>query len=128
MPPARRETTPVVAAVVVPPAPTPRLTAPDIPARTGRETTATPSSVPKRAAQKAFSVQVGSFRSQEHATRLLSKLIQKGYQAQITTFTGPGGDAWYRVRVGNFADRSAATQTAQQLKTQNQGSTIVAVD
>ena len=127
-PPARHETTPVVAAAVVPPTPTPRPTAPEVPARTGVETTAAPSSVPKRGAHKAFSVQVGSFRSQEHATRLLSKLIQQGYQAQITTFTGPGGDAWYRVRIGNFADRSAATQTAQQLKTQNQGSTIVAVD
>lgn len=118
-PPARRETTPVMAAAVVPSAPT---------ARAGGETTAPPSSVSKRGTQKAFSVQVGSFRSQEHATRLLSQLIQKGYQAQITTFTGPGGDAWYRVRIGNFADRSAATQTAQQLKTQNQGSTVVAVD
>lgn len=126
--PTRRETAPVVAVVVVPPAPTPRLTDTDIPARPGVETTATPSSVPKRASQKAFSVQVGSFRSQEHATRLLGQLAHKGYQAHITTFTGPDGASWYRVRIGSFSDRSAATQTAQQLKTQNQGSTVVAVD
>jgi cell division protein FtsN len=82
---------------------------------------------PGRASDGPFSVQAGSFRTAQQAERLQRSLARKGYQAQVQVFTTPDGkESWYRVRVGGFADRSAADRAAQRLTTQEKIPAIVA--
>lgn len=81
-----------------------------------------------RSGDGQYSVQAGSFRSPEQAERLRSQLAQKGYQARVQLFTAPNNESWYRVRVGNYNDRSAAGQTAQNLTSREQLQTVVAND
>ena len=66
--------------------------------------------------ERFYSVQVGSFRKVEQAYRLQDQLIKKGYQARIGLSIVQGKGAWYRVRVGRYADRGAANKTAQRLQ------------
>lgn len=66
--------------------------------------------------EKFYSVQVGSFRKVEQAYRLQSELMKKGYEARIGFSIVAGKGAWYRVRVGRFADRGSANETAQRLQ------------
>ena len=73
-----------------------------------------------------FSVQVGSFGSAEQAERLRTNLAQKGYPVRVQPAPVPGQGLRYRVRVGNFADRTAADQTAHHLTAQEQVPAIVA--
>lgn len=73
-----------------------------------------------------FSVQVGSFGHAEQAERLRTNLAQKGYPVRVQPTTVPGQGVRYRVRVGNFADRTAADQTAHHLTAQEQVPAIVA--
>ena len=73
-----------------------------------------------------FSVQVGSFEHSEQAERLRTNLSQKGYQARIQPAAVPGQGLRYRVRVGNYPERTAADQTAQHLTAQEQVPAIVA--
>jgi cell division protein FtsN len=63
-----------------------------------------------------YSVQVGSFRNVEQASRLQNQLIKKGYQARIGLSIVEGHGAWYRVRVGRYADRGAADKSARRLQ------------
>lgn len=73
-----------------------------------------------------FSVQVGSFGHAEQAERLRTNLAQKGYPVRVQPAAVPGQGVRYRVRVGNFADRTAADQTAHHLTAQEQVPAIVA--
>jgi cell division septation protein DedD len=72
-----------------------------------------------------YSVQVGSFRGREQAERLRGRLRRKGYPTWIQTSLVPEHGIWYRVRVGHFADRTAADQTAQRLISQEGLSVMV---
>jgi len=71
-------------------------------------------------------VQVGSFESAEQAERLRTNLAQKGYPARVQPAAVPGQGLRYRVRVGNFADRTAADQTANHLTAREQVPALVA--
>ena len=62
-----------------------------------------------------YSIQVGSFRSAEQAHSLREQLLKKGYEARVGLAMAQGA-AWYRVRVGRYADRGAADRTAQRLR------------
>ena len=73
-----------------------------------------------------FSVQVGSFGSSEQAERLRTSLAQKGYPARVQLSSVPGQGLRYRVRVGSYAERTAADQTAHHLTAQEQVPAIVA--
>ncbi len=67
-------------------------------------------------AERFYSIQVGSFRKVEQAYRLQDQLIKKGYQARIGLSIVAGKGAWYRVRVGRYANRGSANKTAQRLQ------------
>lgn len=89
------------------------------------------SAAPTPAAGKAasgtdYSVQVGSFGSSEQAERLRTNLAQKGYPVRVQLSEVPGQGLRYRVRVGNYADRAAADQSAHHLTAQEQVPAIVA--
>ena len=62
-----------------------------------------------------YSIQVGSFRSAEQAHSLREQLLKKGYEARVGLAMAQGA-AWYRVRVGRYAERGAADRTAQRLR------------
>ena len=80
----------------------------------------------KTTSAEDFSVQVGSFGNAEQAERLRTNLAQKGYPVRVQPTALPGQGVRYRVRVGNFADRTAADQTAHHLTAQEQVPAIVA--
>jgi cell division protein FtsN len=80
----------------------------------------------KATSAEDFSVQVGSFGSAEQAERLRTNLAQKGYPVRVQSSAVSGQGLRYRVRVGNFADRTAADQTAHHLTAQEQVPAIVA--
>ncbi len=75
--------------------------------------------------ERFYSVQVGSFRKVEQAYRLQHQLVKKGYQARISLSIVEGKGAWYRVRVGRYADRGSANQTARRLQTKEKIDVLV---
>jgi len=85
-----------------------------------------PADATARATAADFSVQVGSFGSAEQAEQLRTNLAQKGYPVRVQSTAVPGQGVRYRVRVGSFADRTAADQTAHHLTAQEQVPAIVA--
>jgi cell division protein FtsN len=85
-------------------------------------------SSPSRSSGAGYSVQVGSFRTQEPAEQLRRRLTQKGYPARVQASVLSGKGVWYRVRVGHFTERLVADQMAQRLTTQERISTIVAAE
>lgn len=65
---------------------------------------ATPPSVPaKPAVRGAFTVQVGSFKTDSEARGMARKLEQKGYTASVVSSSLGAKGNWYRVRVGAFS-------------------------
>ena len=82
--------------------------------------------IAKATPKQDFNVQVGSFGSSEQAEKLRSKLSDKGYPARMQLSSVPGQGLRYRVRVGNYAERTAAHQSAQHLTVQEQVPAIVA--
>ena len=134
--PAKAASTPKAppAVAAIPPA-RPRVAAhkPGVPARQPEKDTGVqrpaqgPAGATARATSKEdFSVQVGSFGNAEQAERLRTNLAQKGYPVRVQPTTVPGQGVRYRVRVGNFADRTAADHTAHHLTAQEQVPAIVA--
>ena len=64
------------------------------------------------APQGKWVVQAGSYGSEANAAKVAHTLTQHGYHASVSRFT-KGGRTFYRVRVGPYADRSAAEKAAQ---------------
>lgn len=62
---------------------------------------------PAQPAAGKWAVQVGSFGSEGRATEVLHKLSSRGLHAYISRFQ-KGGQTFYRVRVGPYAERSQA--------------------
>ena len=105
-----------------PPVTTPSATAPPVAAPPAA---ASPAAVAKPAPGTLFySIQVGSFRSAEQAHSLREQLLKKGYEARVGLAMASGA-AWYRVRVGRYADRDAADKTAQRLRDSENVSVLV---
>lgn len=72
-----------------------------------------------------YTVQVGSFRRDTDAQRLLQQLAQKGYAARLLSITLPGKGLWHRVRIGTFAERAEANEMAQRLRRQENLTVLV---
>ena len=62
-----------------------------------------------------YTVQVASLRSKDSAHRIANSLIKKGYDAFIAT-SSYGAGTWYRVRVGNFKQKSDADKIARKVR------------
>ena len=56
-------------------------------------------------------IQAGSYGSEANATKVAHTLEQHGYHASVSRFT-KGGQTYFRVRVGPYAERSAADKAA----------------
>ena len=57
-----------------------------------------------------FAIQLSAWRSMEKAEEMANDWKEKGFQSSFVVESGSeeSGDVWYRVRIGNFADREMA--------------------
>jgi cell division septation protein DedD len=57
-----------------------------------------------------FAIQLSAWRSMEKAEEIANEWKEKGFQSSFVVESGreESGDIWYRVRIGNFADREMA--------------------
>jgi cell division protein FtsN len=105
--------------------PTPPAPPPEPPATKPSRTLPAPQPAMAQSADGRYSVQVGSFRAREQAEELRGRLRSKGYAARIQLTRIPGKGIWYRVRVGRFADRAAASRAAQRLENRERLSVLI---
>jgi len=74
----------------------------------------------------AFTLQLGASPSRDDAERQASRLREKGYAPYIVAAEVPGKGTWYRVRMGSFPTKDAATRYLQDFKRETQGEAFVA--
>jgi len=87
-------------------------------------------SAPASDAGGKFTVQVGSFSVESQANERISSLRAAGFDARSTAVQIPGRGTWYRVQVGRFRERDAASKAAAQLREKGAaaGSMVVPVE
>jgi DedD protein len=109
------------------PPPSPKLT-PTVP--TSATQGAAKSSVPKppqaTAPNGTWTLQLGASPNREDAERQASRMREKGYAPYITAAEVPGKGTWYRVRMGSFPSKDAATRYLQDFKRETQAEAFVA--
>jgi len=66
------------------------------------------SAMPKIDPGGRYTVQIGAFKDQSQANKLLNSLKSKGYPVFIKQAGSPDNKPWYRVRVGTFSNRADA--------------------
>jgi cell division protein FtsN len=66
--------------------------------------------------RRAWTVQVGAYRTRELAEEYRKSLSAAGHDAYVTAFSSSEGTVRYRVRVGSFTTRNEAEKTASRLK------------
>lgn len=83
---------------------------------------------PAEAAGK-FTIQVGSFNSQSEANERVSKLRSAGFESRAVAVEIQGRGTWYRVQVGRYADRDAASKVLADVRVKGAaaGAIVVAV-
>ncbi len=74
----------------------------------------------------AFTLQLGASPSRDDAERQASRLREKGYAPYIVAAEVPGKGTWYRVRMGSFPTKDAATRYLQDFKRETQAEAFVA--
>jgi len=74
----------------------------------------------------AFTLQLGASPNRDDAERQVSRLREKGYAPYIVTAEVPGKGTWYRVRMGSFPTKDAATRYLQDFKRETQAEAFVA--
>lgn len=101
-------------------------TAPAAPAKAPAAATAAPKAPPAPAAtpKDGYVVQLGAFTDDKGANALANRLKKAGYSAYTEALTTSRGAMW-RVRVGPFPTRDAATQARDRLKTEGQAGIVV---
>lgn len=65
-----------------------------------------------------FSIQIGAFRTQTSAYKMISQFSAKGYSAFINLAQTDGGGSLYKVQLERFQDRDAAIEFAKEFKIQ----------
>ena len=77
------------------------------------------SKVPRvQQAYSFYSIQVGAFKAQSSAYKMISRLSSKGYTAFINTVEKDDGSSLYKVQLEKFSDKEAALQFAKEFKAQ----------
>jgi cell division septation protein DedD len=77
-------------------------------------------------ASGAFTLQLGASPNRDDAERQASRLREKGYAPYIVAAEVPGKGTWYRVRMGSFPTKDAATRYLQDFKRETQAEAFVA--
>ena len=71
-----------------------------------------------------YTVQLGAFTSRDRAEAFRQELDREGVAAVVTEVGSPG-DPYYRVRVGDYADRAQAQEAARTLAGRGRRAVIV---
>ncbi|MFP2925413.1 SPOR domain-containing protein, partial [Pyxidicoccus sp. 3LG] len=74
----------------------------------------------------AFTLQLSAFQDRQEADRFAARLRDRGYAPYILAAEVPGKGTWYRVRMGSFASRDAASRYLADFKRETQLDAFVA--
>jgi DedD protein len=74
----------------------------------------------------AFTLQLSAFQDRQEADRFAARLRDRGYAPYILTAEVPGKGTWYRVRMGSFASKDAASRYLADFKRETQLDAFVA--
>ncbi|MDY7231640.1 SPOR domain-containing protein [Hyalangium rubrum] len=74
----------------------------------------------------AFTLQLSAFQTREEADRFVARLRDRGYAPYIVAAEVPKKGTWYRVRMGSFPSRDAATRYLADFKRETQLDAFVA--
>jgi DedD protein len=74
----------------------------------------------------AFTLQLSAFQERQEADRFAARLRDRGYAPYILTSEVPGKGTWYRVRMGSFASKDAASRYLSDFKRETQLDAFVA--
>ncbi|ATB39057.1 translation initiation factor 2 [Cystobacter fuscus] len=74
----------------------------------------------------AFTLQLSAFQSRPEADRFAAKLRDRGYAPFIVPAEVPGKGTWYRVRMGSFPSKDAASRYLTDFKRETQLQAFVA--
>jgi hypothetical protein len=74
----------------------------------------------------AFTLQLSAFQTREEADRFAGRLRDRGYAPYIVTAEVPNKGTWYRVRMGSFPTKDAATRYLADFKRETQLNAFVA--
>jgi cell division protein FtsN len=74
----------------------------------------------------AFTLQLSAFQTREEADRFAGRLRDRGYAPYIVTAEVPNKGTWYRVRMGSFPTKDAATRYLADFKRETQLDAFVA--
>ena len=88
---------------------------------TKQDTPPDKSTMPKIDPSGRYTVQIGAFRYQTEANKLMNSLKSNGYPAFIKQVETPDNKTWYRVRVGTFSTKSEALNYGDKLKQRASG-------
>jgi len=123
------------AAAVAAPKPAPGAVAEEtVPTRTAPQASAGLKEAIARATQRpteaapggAFTLQLSAFQTREEADRFAGRLRDRGYAPYIVTAEVPNKGTWYRVRMGSFPTKDAATRYLADFKRETQLDAFVA--
>ncbi len=76
----------------------------------------------------AFTLQISAFQSRAEADRFAAKLRDRGYAPYIITAEVPNKGTWYRVRMGSFGSKDAASRYLTDFKRETQLQAFVAAN
>ncbi|WP_224246173.1 SPOR domain-containing protein [Hyalangium gracile] len=133
--PSEKATPPSAPAAVATPKPAPGPVAEEtVPTRTAtpaggglKEAIARATQRPTEAAPGgAFTLQLSAFQTREEADRFAARLRDRGYAPYIVAAEVPNKGTWYRVRMGSFPTKDAATRYLTDFKRETQLNAFVA--
>jgi DedD protein len=78
------------------------------------------------AASGPFTLQLGASQNRDDAERMVSRLREKGYAPYIVSADVPGKGTFYRVRMGSFATKEAASRYLEDFKRETKTEAFVA--
>lgn len=76
----------------------------------------------------AFTLQISAFQNRPEAERFAAKLRDRGYAPYILTAEVPNKGTWYRVRMGSFPSKDAASRYLTDFKRETQLQAFVAAN
>ncbi|HYO65520.1 MAG TPA: SPOR domain-containing protein [Archangium sp.] len=76
----------------------------------------------------AFTLQISAFQNRPEAERFAAKLRDRGYAPYIVTAEVPNKGTWYRVRMGSFPSKDAASRYLTDFKRETQFQAFVAAN
>ncbi len=85
----------------------------------------TPPPVKAAAVKGKYTIQVGSYQSEEEAQSAIARWKGKGYESYLTVGDIPNKGTWYRVRIGGFGDRAAAEEFLEEFRSKERTNALV---